>query len=163
MTIARITAESVKRISFMDEYVEQFKTTVVDGNYSGARDAINKVLTIAKQCKQDLHALEHEKKLKEPDECGIPFPRHVKLGGIALRFTGNRTYFRDAGLWEVKANWKDGKLVCTTRRGPMAHVYGAELVECTSDEWHEQNQEYVGDKQIAWGPSDDEEESNIPF
>ena len=153
MTERLIQAESRRRISHIAEYVDQYETGLEGDSLDSALDAVNKILIITEQCKLDVQELKRREKL-EAERTDHQFPRYVKLGGIALRFIGNRTYFRDAGLWEVKAKWKDGKLVVSTRKGPMAHAYGAELVECSEDEWFEQNQAYVHDKQIAWGPDE---------
>jgi hypothetical protein len=70
-------------------------------------------------------------------------PRYVKLGGTALRHTGDWNYYRDAGRWSVKAGWTDGRLFVLSSRDNMNHLHGAELVPCTCEEWAKDNEGYV--------------------
>ena len=124
----------------MDQYVDQFELDMLNGEYSGARTAINKILTIVNQCKLDVDTL---KRMETKKEDGPPFPKYAKLGESALFHKGKGVYYRDAGMWEVRAKWKEGKLVAVTRKGPMASAYGEELVECTNEEWRDDNQGYL--------------------
>jgi hypothetical protein len=136
---ARITTESLTRIDHIDEYVEQFKMAMIDGNYASARDALDKAQTIVSQCKQDVEVLR-----RSTDESGNEFPRYAKLGASELRHQGDGVYYRDAGCWDVQTGWRDGKLVAVEEDGPMAHAYGLELAEITEEEWRDGNKGYLG-------------------
>ena len=71
------------------------------------------------------------------------FPEYVKLGGTALTHRSKGLYYRHAGCWEVRAGWRDGKLVCITKKGPAAHLRGKELVKCSNKEWAKDNKGYI--------------------
>ena len=79
-------------------------------------------------------------------ECRLPnYARMGGPGGLALMHVGDGRYYRDAGRWTVTTMWRDGKLVCSDRKGPLAHAFGTELVECTRSEWAKDNRGYVPD------------------
>lgn len=89
----------------------------------------------------DAYTLELEQKVCPP------FPKHAKLGGdngCAVVHQGDGKYWRHAGHWEVRARWRDGKLVCACDEDDcMAHANGTELVECTAEEWAQDNKGYL--------------------
>lgn len=69
-------------------------------------------------------------------------PKYVKMGHTALRLNGS-SYFRDAGHWAVEFEEKDGKLVAKTDHPYLGHANGVELIECTEEEWRNDNRGYV--------------------
>lgn len=81
------------------------------------------------------------------------FPMFVILKGVTLRFIGNSTYHRDAGLWNVYAQWQNNKLLCSSSTMQdsrfddndknIHHIYDTELIECTMEEWMQDNEGYL--------------------
>lgn len=81
-----------------------------------------------------------------PKKTKPPRPLFVKLGGhSALRRTGKKYYYRDAGEWGVTSQWVDGVLrVSKKESGTRAgHLVGEEMVEITQEEWEGDNRGYV--------------------
>ena len=73
------------------------------------------------------------------------FPEFVNFGKdrTALRYIGGRKYYRDSGDWEVSVMWKDGKLVCSDRKGHLAHLFNQELFKCSETVWKNDNRGYL--------------------
>lgn len=71
------------------------------------------------------------------------FPPYARLFNSALCHKGKGVYYRHAGMWEVEAKLEDGRLVVTTSDGPMKHAEGEEMIECTAEEWEEENTGYI--------------------
>lgn len=68
-------------------------------------------------------------------------PKYVKLGHSALRLkVRSKVYYRDAGIWEVEYEIKDGKLLSVSG---MDHLNGVELVEITREEYAKDNYGYL--------------------
>lgn len=80
------------------------------------------------------------------------YPPFVTIeGGITLRrcigdeigwTSGDEDYFRDAGLWGLACEKKDGKLL-VVGRGKTKNLDGMELIPCTSKEYRDDNRGYV--------------------
>jgi len=69
-------------------------------------------------------------------------PKFVRMGGkngTALRLR-NDTYYRDGGAWDVGYKFFKGKLYSSSH---VSSVNEKELVECTEEEWREDNGSYA--------------------
>jgi hypothetical protein len=97
------------------------------------------------------------------------FPDFVRIegrvgSGLRLEEDSGGIYIRDGGAWHVKAHFEDDRLVVSSGNNEhLEHVSGRELVECTREEWAEDNGEHAlvhlkpGYKEVVLGPDD------IPF
>ena len=85
--------------------------------------------------------MEGSEKPRKPAKPSREFPEYARLGvgGPALRHTQLYYYYRDAGHWAINVMWRKGKLICSDRKGPMAHAFGEVLVPCTEEEWKKDN------------------------
>lgn len=73
------------------------------------------------------------------------FPDFVTFsdGLFTLRHVGAGRYYRDAGMWGVNSMWKGNRLVCSDRKGKLAHVFGNELIPCSMRKWKRDNVGYL--------------------
>lgn len=79
------------------------------------------------------------------------FPRYVRLSTYskcALRLMPKksnefRTYYRDAGGWDCRATWVNGKLLITDDAAQLNHLNGSELVPTTKSFWTKDNGGYI--------------------
>lgn len=73
------------------------------------------------------------------------FPKYVKVNGIALARSGRRDYWRAAGAWGITAvmNEQGSPVVGPKQDRRLKHMVGLPLIECTEDEWREDNRGYV--------------------
>ncbi len=71
-------------------------------------------------------------------------PKFVMLGNSALRLRGD-TYYRDAGNWDVKYKFIDGKLVSWNWGFGMPWLHRQPLIEITEEKYREDNAGYVPD------------------
>ncbi len=71
------------------------------------------------------------------------FPTYVKIHETALHHSGNGIYYRDAGRWSVKTHFENEKLIVKDDNSKVDHLNGVEVIECTCEEWQEDNLGYV--------------------
>ena len=71
----------------------------------------------------------------------MELPKYVKIDRTALRLKGDK-YYRDAGQWSVGYKIIDGKLLSWHWRHGHPWLHRVELVECTEQEWRENNGGY---------------------
>lgn len=52
-------------------------------------------------------------------------------------------YYRHAGDWEIRAEWKDNELITIGRNFYDSHLNGIKLIQCTKKEWQNDNKGYI--------------------
>jgi hypothetical protein len=75
----------------------------------------------------------------------IPYCATIGKGGTAMRYIGNMQYWRDAGEWGIRVEWKRGKLVTVAilDNDDFNHIYGKPMIKITLEEYKEKNQGYL--------------------
>jgi hypothetical protein len=67
------------------------------------------------------------------------YPKYAKAEEVCLRWDPDlRKYIRDAGAWDTKASFREGRLIATSD-----FMDEAELIECSEAEWRRDNKGYV--------------------
>lgn len=86
--------------------------------------------------KHALYVIEQYKTQEHKKKWNVP--KYAKLGdGASLRHIPEKqVYYRDNGVWEVKYEMIDGKLISVS---DMKSLNGTELIEITYEEWKEEN------------------------
>lgn len=70
------------------------------------------------------------------------YPNFVNMGNCALRWIGNNKYYRDAGMWEVTAEWINEELFSAADIN-HPQLGGHMLVPISRGEWADNNTGYV--------------------
>jgi hypothetical protein len=76
-------------------------------------------------------------------------PKYVTVGkgGTAMRLASKKplTYYRDAGMWDLRAVQEKGKFFVNADYAHIVHLNGMQLFPITRKEWAKGNVGYVPD------------------
>lgn len=79
-----------------------------------------------------------------------------------LRLTGKKTYFRDAGDWDVDSRFDEETQTFRSVYPTYENLDGLELRPCAREEWAKDNEGYIDDVDSE-DESDDELPDELPF